>query len=201
MNIEKPVGGRRAPRPEIVRTCLSCRQPLGAGYAECPNCHAAIESIWLADWYALLQQEQVVPGSADERLLAQVVLLEFGCHPWTVLDIAMSKLRCSQCNAELGEAYSDCPECGMAFGSSILAEFNATGNEHALHIGRWVLRYPHRHSQNAVTAWRMSIPRLLTGWLPSIKAAQQSMVLIKAGRAQELEQMCKELDLAIQQIR
>ena len=95
------------------------------------------------------------------------------------------------------ECYSDCAECGMAFGSSIQSEFGATGNEHALHIGRWVLRFPHRHSNNAVAAWRMSLPRLLTGWLPTTAEAQAAMALIKAGRFLEVEQGVEELDRAI----
>ncbi len=198
-SLPKPIGGRRVPRPKTVRACSTCAEPLGADYAQCPECHEAIERIWLADWHALLEQEQIAPGSADENLLAHVVLSEFGRHPWTVVDIAMSLLRCSQCGAELGEAYADCSECGMAFGSSILCEFDATGNEHALHVGRWVLRYPHRHSKNAVAAWRLTVPRLLTGWLPTTQGAQQIMALIKAGRMQEVERAVAELDAAINQ--
>ena len=191
------IGGRRVPRPQTVESCVRCGEALGAGYAECSTCHAAIENIWLADWQALLQQEKVAAGSAEETILAQVVVSEFGRHPWTVMDIAMSHLRCSQCGAELGEAYSDCGECGMAFGSSIASEFDATANEHALHVGRWVLRYPRRHSRNAVAAWRLSMPRLLTGWLPTTEEAQRSMALIKAGRLPEAEQGVQQLDLII----
>ena len=196
-SLPKPIGGRRVQRPKTVEPCPACGEPLGANYAECPTCHDAIENIWLADWQALLQQENVAMGSADETILAQVVSSEYGRHPWTVMDIAMSRLRCSQCGAELGEAYSDCGECDMAFGSSIASEFDATANEHALHIGRWVLRYPQRHSKNAVVAWRMSVPRLLTGWLPTTEDAQRIMALIKAGRMPEVEQGVKQLDLAI----
>ncbi len=195
----KPVGGRRVARPSGVQLCPDCGEPLGAGYAECPNCLQAIERIWLADWSALLDREQVTAGTPDEKLLAQVVLSEFGRHPWTVVDIAMSLLRCSQCGRELGEAYSDCPECGMAFGASIQAEFDATANEHALHIGRWVLRYPGRHSQNAVTAWRYTMPRILTGWLPTTQGAQRMMAWIKEGRLQEVEEQIREVDRLINQ--
>ena len=193
----KPIGGRRVARPKTVQPCPACGEALGAGYAVCRTCHNAIESIWLADWQALLEQEQVAAGSPEEALLAQVVLDEFGRHPWTVVDVAMSLLRCSQCGGELGERYQDCGECGMAFGSSILCEFEATGNEHALHIGRWVLRYPQRHSPDAVAAWRLSMPRLLTGWLPSTADAQRVMALIKAGRLAEVTELVRQLDLAI----
>ena len=208
----KPIGGRRVARPKTVQACPACGEALGAGYATCPQCHNAIESIWLADWEALLAQEGFAapltpwpktPGltqdanatsSPEETLLARVVIDEFGRHPWTVVDTAMSRLRCSQCGAELGEAYQTCGECGMAFGASILCEFEATGNEHALHIGRWVLRYPQRHSPSAVAAWRLSMPRLLTGWLPSTEDAQRIMGLIKAGRMDEVNELICQLD-------
>lgn len=198
MNMEpflaKPAGGRRLPRPKTVQACPHCREALGAGYFDCPVCHAAVEGIWLADWQALLKQEQNAAGSPEERMLAQVVLSEFGRHPWTVVDIAMSLLRCSQCGSELGGSYPSCAECGLAFGSSIQAEFDATPNEHALHIGRWVLRYPNIHSANAVAAWKLSVPRLLTGWLPTTAGAQRVMALIKAGRMEEVEQLVRQID-------
>jgi hypothetical protein len=198
-NVQTPVGGRRVPRPKTVEACPQCGEPLGAGYAECKSCFEAVESLWLADWQALLEQEGIKGGSDDEPLLAQVVLTEFGRHPWTVLDIAMSLQRCNTCGGELGEAYKDCAECGQAFGSSIASEFGATANEHALHIGRWVLRYPYRNSQNVVIAWRGTVPRLLTGWLPSTVEAQRMMALVKAGRVQEVQEGLRAVDEAIRQ--
>ncbi len=190
----KPVGGRRVGRPKTVQPCPACGEALGANYSTCPACHEAIESIWQADWQGLLIQEGVAAGSPEELLLAQVVVDEFGRHPWTVVDIAMSLLRCKECGGELGENYATCGECGMAFGASILCEFGATGNEHALHIGRWVLRYPQRHPPNAVAAWRLSMPRLLTGWLPATEDAQRIMALIKAGRMAEVNELVRKLD-------
>jgi hypothetical protein len=208
-NLLKPIGGRRIPRPQKVLPCPQCGAASGGNYADCALCHEAIESIWLADWNAFLQEEQVAAGSEDERLLARVVMAdtggqrplvhpsEFGRHAWTVMDIAMSLQRCSQCGNELGEAYQDCAECGMAFGASIQAEFNATPNEHALHIGRWVLRYPQRHSSNAVAAWRLTMPRILTGWLPSTQDAQRAMAMIKAGQLDEVERLMRQVDAGI----
>ncbi len=184
-------------RPATVRPCPACGEALGANYDHCPACYAAIESIWQADWQALLAQEGVAAREPEEVLLAQVVIDEFGRHPWTVVDTAMSLLHCPECGGELGENDYHCGQCGMAFGSSILSEFGATGNEHALHIGRWVLRYPQRHPPNAVAAWRLSMPRLLTGWLPSIKDAQRIMTLIKADRMDEVNELVRQLDKMI----
>lgn len=181
------IGGRRIPRPTHVQACAVCGEALGANYAGCPACHAAIENIWLADWGALLEREGIAPGTDEEKLLAQVVIGEFGRHPWTVMDAAMSLRRCEECGGELGEGYPECGACSMAFGAAIQSEYGATGNEHALHIGRWILRFPNRNSKNIVAAWRLSMPRLLTGWRPSTDEAQRTMALIVAGRWDEVE--------------
>ena len=193
------IGGRRVPRPKTVQTCPQCGEALGANYATCAACHAAIEAIWLADWGALLEQEGIAAGTDEEKLLARTVTGEFGRHPWTVLDVAMALQRCEECGRELGEGYPECGACGMAFGASIQSEYGATGNEHALHIGRWILRFPHRNSKNIAAAWRLSVPRLLTGWLPSTAEAQRVMALIVAGRWDEVEKGIRELDRSINQ--
>jgi uncharacterized protein (UPF0212 family) len=193
----KPIGGRRIPRPQKVMACPQCGEAVGTNYHDCAYCHTAIESIWLADWKELLLEQGVRAGSEEERMLARVVTSEFGRHAWTVMDIAMSLQRCSQCGNELGAAYQECAECGMAFGASIQAEFEATPNEHALHIGRWVLRYPERHSANAVAAWRLTLPRILTGWLPSNQEAQRAMAMIKAGQLEQVQMLIRRVDAEI----
>jgi hypothetical protein len=193
----QPIGGRRVARPATVEPCPRCGEAIGTNYVTCASCFMAIERIWLADWQALLAVEQLAVGSADEQLLAQVVLGEYGRHPWTVLDIAMSLCRCQTCGSELGEAYHDCAECGQAFGQSLASEFNITANEHALHVGRWILRYPHRNSSNINTAWRLTMPRLLTGWLPSTAQAQRMMNLLKAGKIETVRQQIQQVDDAI----
>ena len=198
-NSSRPIGGRRIARPDSVVSCAQCGDALGGGYNSCPTCHEAVERYWLADWQALLEKEGIRAGSVEEIMLAQVVTVETERHPWTVVDIAMSLQQCSQCGRELGEGYPDCGECGMAFGASILSEYNATPNEHALHIGRWILRFPHRNSANIHAAWRLSMPRLLTGWLPSTQSAQEMMDLIKTGQLDVVKRMVSELDRLINQ--
>jgi hypothetical protein len=117
------------------------------------------------------------------------------------MDIAMSLQRCDECGRELGEGYPECGACGMAFGASIQSEFGATGNEHALHVGRWILRFPQRNSPNIVAAWRLSVPRLLTGWLPTTEGAQHMMALVVAGKWNAVEEEVKRLDQFINQHR
>lgn len=176
-------GSRRRPRPQVVTPCPLCHQPAGTSYPTCPTCYQTIELFWLADWQVLLEREQVQPGSENERLLAEVVMVESERHPWTVVDIAMTLLICPECGNELGSRYQECTACYLAFGQALASEYGVTGNEHALHIGRWILRHPHQHSQNILTAWRGSVPQLLTGWLPTTAEAQRGMAQIKRGKA------------------
>ncbi|HEX6287813.1 MAG TPA: hypothetical protein VFZ66_01410 [Herpetosiphonaceae bacterium] len=198
-----PVAARRHPRPSAVLPCVDCGQPRGTNYPQCPSCYQAVEVFWLADWQALLDQEQIQPGSADELLLAQVVLVEFERQPWTVVDLAMSFVRCTACGCELGGGPHACSECAMAFGNALWSEVlagrqgNVTTNEHALHIGRRVLRYPHRQSANATKGWRLTFPRVLTGWLPTTPEAQRMAAYIKQGRIAEVEAGLAEVDAAI----
>lgn len=187
-------GGRRVPRPQQVLPCPQCGAPLGHHYPDCPPCYHAIEDIYLADWRALLEREGVKEGTAEETLLAEVVMAETERHPWTAVNIAMTLLTCQECGQELGSRYQECAACAIAFGSALASEFGATFNDHALHVGRWVLRHRHQHSTNAVTAWSLTVPRVLTGWLPSRKDAQRMMAAIKDGRVDDVQAELQKLD-------
>lgn len=187
----------RFPRPRRVEICSNCRMPVGTNYPACERCFHSIEELWLADWRVLLEREGIVMASGDERLLAQVVMAESERHPFTILDIAMTLQTCTTCRSELGSRYQHCTECALAFGYALAAEHGVSGNEHALHIGRWILRHPHQHSDNIVIAWRYTVPRLLTGWLPATEDAQRWMGKIKAGKIAQLEQELESLDREI----
>lgn len=162
-----------------------------------------MERFWLADWQALLVQEGVAPGSADEVPLAAVVFEEMDRHPWTVVDIAMTLIECPSCGAELGGGTLECNECRLALGNSgyydIVAaqQGHMTGNEHALRVGRRILRHPHRYPASAVSNWRLSFPRLLTGWLPSTRDAQVFAALTKSGQIERVREMLAALDQEI----
>jgi hypothetical protein len=172
-------------------------------YATCPSCHEAIERHWLADWHAFLDQEQIQPQSAEEAQFAQIVFSEGERHLWTVLDIAMTLLVCGECGRELGGGPPDCTECASAWGVTLWAEAlagrhgQATFNEHAMHVGRMILRHPHRQSANIIAAWSRTMPRLLTGWLPSTTTAQAYMAFIKAGCLDEVDAELAKLDQRI----
>ncbi len=187
----------RISRPKQVEICSGCGQPLGTNYLTCKLCFHIIEDFWLADWNALLAQERIQPGSSDEDILAQVVMSESDRHPFTILDIAMTLQHCKTCGSELGSHYQGCTECAIAFGSALAAEYAISGNAHALHVGRWILRHPHQHSANILIAWRYTMPRLLTGWLPTTEEAQRWMDKIKRGEIAAVETALFNLDREI----
>ena len=184
----RPPAGRRLPRPRAVERCQACGGFVGRGYLSCPACHDAVERHWRADWDALLVAEGIAAGSDEERLLAEVVVAELDRHPWTLIDYAMTLLRCPECGEELGGGPAECGPCAMAFGNLWApgVEAGATMNEHALRVGRWVARHPHRHSAHTVAGWRLSLPLLLTGQLPSTAEAQAIRAWLDTGRGDEL---------------
>lgn len=201
-----PPSGRRCSRPRMVECCPLCAEALGINYTYCTSCRSAINCIWQADWLVLLADEQIEPSSADETLLAQVVVAELLQHSWTVVDVAMTLVHCTAWGSELGGGPVDCGECTMAFRNvwaddvAASQQGHMTGNEHALRVGRWVLRYPHRHSQHAVAAWQLSMPRLLTGWLPTTQQAHHLMALVKNGQLDQAQHEMYAIDRTINRI-
>ncbi|NJO81503.1 MAG: hypothetical protein HC828_01230 [Blastochloris sp.] len=202
---QRQPAGRRMPRPSRVEHCTRCQAVLGLHYRECPPCYDAIEGLWEADWSALLEREQIVAGSEDEALLAQVVLAEFDDHPWTIVDMAMGRVRCEECNEELGGGPVECESCKFAFGNLWWHDTDAmqqgamTANEHALRVGRYVMRHPHRYSRAVATGWRMNMPRLMAGWLPKGSDMRRTAKLLKDGHEIDCDAMYREIDANINQ--
>jgi hypothetical protein len=196
-------GGRRIERPKSVETCTQCGEAVGTNYPGCPGCYRLVERFWLADWQALLGQQGVEAGSPEETPLAADVFEQMDRHPWTVVDIAMTLILCGECGSELGGGPLKCSECRMALGNSGYYDNVAgqqgrmTGNEHALRVGRRMLRHPHRYPETALRNWRLSFPRLLTGWLPSTRDAQTIAALMKDGHEDRVRDMLRKLDREI----
>lgn len=170
---ERPSGGRLFQRPNEVKVCKVCGSPVGRNYKSCIECHNAIENLWILDWKELIERENILLGSDDEKILAEVIIEEIDKHSWTIVDSAMKIVMCKTCGNELGGGLIDCPECKFAFenlwayDSEAMNQGKMTYNEHALRVGRWVLRYPHRQKKNIVESWKFSMPIVLAGKLPS----------------------------------
>ena len=171
--LKRPSGGRLYIRPKLVEKCKTCGAPTGRNYIHCKECYYSVENIWLMDWNHLLNKENIIPESDNEKLLAQELFKKMNNYPWTLIDTAMTIIRCNTCRSEVGGGPKECPECSTAFGNLWAYDVEAmyqgqmTGNEHAVRVGRWVLRYPHRQKDNIVKSWKFSIPILLTGKVPT----------------------------------
>ncbi len=95
---QRQPAGRQIPRPKRVELCPHCNSVLSFNYLDCASCHQAIEGIWEADWNNFLAREQIPAGSDDEALFAQLVIAELDEHPWTIVDIALYRMRCEEAN-------------------------------------------------------------------------------------------------------
>jgi hypothetical protein len=200
---QRQVAGRRTPRPQRVERCPRCADALGFNYHDCPTCYQAVEGIWEADWNDLLVQEQILAGSDDEDLLAQLVIAEFDDHPWTIVDMAMCRVRCEECQQELGGGPPACAACQFAFGNLWWHDIDAgrqgamTMDEHALRVGRYVIRHPHRYSPAIACGWRVNMPRILTGWLPDGAEARRQATVLKSGQHVDWDAIYQTIDARI----
>lgn len=175
---ERSSGGRLYTRTNEVKVCKMCAAPIGRNYKSCVVCYNTIENLWSLDWEKLIEREGILAGSDDEKLLVEVIIKEIDKHTWTIVDSAMKIIKCKTCNNELGGGPIECPECSFAFKSlwgydiEAMNQGKMTGNEHALRVGRWILRYPHRQKEKVVESWKFSMPILITGKLPTTQMAQ-----------------------------
>lgn len=193
-----PPGARGLPRPTHVVDCPGCGEPAARGYPDCPECVRAVDKHWAADWAALLGEHKVALGGSAERELAHRVLTApVGRFPWTCVDWAMTRRTCTDCGAELGTGPLECVPCTVADGNRWAWDHQGhpwamTGNEHALREGRVVLRAPHRHRPTVVAGWRLILPFLLVGELPTNSQARRIRQFVLSGRYVELS-ACRSL--------
>ncbi len=188
-------------RPAAVSPCPSCGDLAGRGYPGCRFCAELVDQYWLLDWQELLAAEQLAEGGAGERELAELVLAdEVGRHPWTCTDWAMTLVACSQCGDELGTGPVDCWRCGVADGlrwswdHAGLPDAISAG-EHALRVARAALRAPHRHREAVARTWRLLLPFLLVGELPTVGQVRRVRAAVLAGAYPELAACTSHVEL------
>ncbi|WP_018682506.1 hypothetical protein [Actinokineospora enzanensis] len=193
-----PPGARLLARPETVEPCPACADPLGRGYPTCLTCADRVDAYWRADWDALVAEQ---PGEADERELAATVLAGAPAdHPWTCVDWAMRQSSCPLCRAELGAGLA-CVHCAKADEARWAWDHAAmpgsmTANEHMLRLAVAALRATTPHRDNVLTYWRLVLPFLLVGGLPTPVQAGRVRIHLLAGRADELAEAGSLADMA-----
>lgn len=189
-------------RPAAVAACPSCGDLAGRGYPACRFCAELLEQHWLLDWQELLAAEKLTEGGAGERELAELVLAdEVGRHPWTCTDWAMTLVSCAHCGHELGCGPVDCVRCAVAEARRWSWDHTGyprsiTAGEHALRVARAVLRAPHRRRPAVVRAWRLLLPFLLVGDLPTAGQVRRIRAHVIAGAYAELAGCTSHVELA-----
>ncbi|WP_026423005.1 hypothetical protein [Actinokineospora inagensis] len=184
MPLPYPPGARLAARPQRVEPCPTCGDPVGRGYPACLTCAERVDELWLADWVALR-------GDTDERELAATVLAApAGTHPWTCADWAMRLIACPVCRAELGTG-AGCVHCAKTDQSRWAWDHGApatamTGNEHTLRLAVAALRGAGEQRANVTGFWRLALPFLLVGAVPTPVQTSRIRVHLIAGRVDEL---------------
>ncbi|MFI9815252.1 hypothetical protein [Saccharothrix variisporea] len=197
-----PPGGRRVARPAAVSPCPSCGEPAGRSYPSCRFCAELVDQYWLLDWQELLAAEKLAEGGAGEKELAELVLAdEVGRHPWTCTDWAMTLVTCAHCGEEPATGPVDCVRCATA--DEVRWAWDHAGyphamtaGEHALRVARAVLRAPHRRRPTVVGAWRLLMPFLLVGELPTAGQVRRIRAHVLAGAYAELAGCTTHVELA-----
>jgi hypothetical protein len=185
-------GGRRLRRPAAVHRCAECAEPAGRGYPDCADCTGLVDGLWLADWYATLDEADITPGGSAERQFAERVLAaELGAFSWTCLDWAMTVTGCPQCGGELGAGPVGCVLCRIGDETRWAWQYEApegtiTANERAVRTARVALRAPHRHRATVVQTWRLSLPFLLVGAIAEPVSGRWIRAYLRSGRYEEL---------------
>ncbi|PPK70588.1 hypothetical protein V5P93_000532 [Actinokineospora auranticolor] len=188
MPLPYPPGARALARPPAVEPCPACRAPLGRGYPTCLTCADKVDAHWQADWVALLA---ATGPDADERDLATTVLRATpGTHPWTCTDWAMRLLPCPACRSELGTGPS-CVHCAKSDQARWVWDHTApagaiTANEHTLRLAVAALRGADHHRDNILAYWRLTLPFLLVGEVPTPVEASRIRVHLLAGLGEDL---------------
>ncbi|WP_433377476.1 hypothetical protein [Streptosporangium sp. CA-115845] len=171
-----------------MRRCAGCGCWEYGGAPGCDRCAALVDRIVEDGWRVFLRDRFGVAElpAEEESAIAEMVADEPDRHDWRVVDGALDRLTCSGCGAPLGGGPRGCPPCDLADGfrySAIETDRPNVppGNEHAIRVGVSVIRAGHRQSPRALLGWRLGLPALLDGFLPSTAEAQALRARINTG--------------------
>ena len=121
-----------------------------------------------AAWRA--HASRVEPQS--EHVLEEAVIEDPSRHEWRLVDAALERLRCTECDAELGAGPRGCAPCDIADGFRFAArEVDRAGmprgNEHAIRVSSAILRAPHRYPPYIVRGNELFLPLFTAGQMPT----------------------------------
>ncbi|GAA3422688.1 hypothetical protein [Streptosporangium vulgare] len=193
-----------------MRRCADCGCWEYGGAPGCARCAALVDRIVEDGWRQFLRERFGPAGPSagsgaagpaggsggqpgrgglsaeEESAIAEMVADEPDRHDWRVVDGALDRLVCPGCGAPLGRGPLGCPPCDLADGfrySAVETDRPGVppGNEHAVRVGVSVIRAGHRQSPRALLGWRLGLPALLDGFLPTTAQAQAMRARINDG--------------------
>ncbi|MEU8382890.1 hypothetical protein [Streptosporangium sp. NPDC048865] len=186
-----------------MRRCAGCGCWEYGGAPGCDRCAALVDRIVEDGWRGFLRERFGAAGppagrggagpsagarlsAEEESAIAEMVADEPDRHDWRVVDAALDRLACPGCGARLGRGPLGCPPCDLADGfrySAVETDRPGVppGNEHAIRVGVSVIRAGHRQTPRALLGWRLGLPALLDGFLPTTPQAQAMRARINAG--------------------
>lgn len=168
----------------MANPCHACGELLGRGYPTCESCAEVVDRPLRAEWADL-------PDQDPER----VADAEPGEYRWTCVDWALRQLRCEGCGGELAAGAPHCVGCAAADAARWEAPA-LTSNEHALRTAMAMLRAPTWRRSAVVETWRLVLPFVLTGAVPTAAELRQIRTFVLAGRYDELAAL-ESLPLAV----
>ncbi|MFI6319055.1 hypothetical protein ACIBG8_16105 [Nonomuraea sp. NPDC050556] len=166
--------------------CPQCAYLQPAGAPACARCAAVVDALVEAGWRTFAEEY----GTADETVLAEMVVDEPDRHPWRVVDAAYDRLVCPGCGGRLSRGPAGCAPCDLANGFRYVAiEIDRpgvrAGNEHALRVNVAVVRRPYGISAGELLVRRAALPYLLAGFMPSTAQAQATKAMLNDGASEE----------------
>jgi hypothetical protein len=115
----------------------------------------------------------------------QVADAPAGDYPWTCVDWALRQLRCQGCGGELAAGAPDCVGCAAA--SSARWELATTSaHEHIWRAAVVALRAPRWHRDAVASTWRLLLPFVVAGSVPSVLEVREVRTQVLADRYDEL---------------
>jgi hypothetical protein len=151
-------------------------------------------------WATLLEQRAVQPGSREETDLAWLVAERPADHDWRVVDAALDRLACPDCERPLTTGPVRCRTCthyhGLRFTARELDRPHVqVGNEHTLRVACVVARVRTRYSAHARVGYELHLPLLLAGTVPTSTQAQTARKLINRLTDEECDQVTSMSDV------
>lgn len=160
--------------PAAAKPCATCGDLTGRGYPSCAGCAGAVERPWTSAWAELTDPdpEQVADAAP-------------GDYPWSCVDWALRLLRCAGCGGELAAGAPDCVGCAAA-DAARWELTDLTAHERALRTAVVALRAPTWRRRSVASTWRLLLPFVVVGAVPTRRELREVRTQVVAGRYEEL---------------